>query len=437
MYIFFLFQIDASSLEEKNSSMPVITCLTEIYHPNIDTSDAYTYSNVCLNILDSAPPGSIGGLQSIVLGLIWLLKNPNLNDPLSPYFDGSVEEEIFAENVNLYMRGEDVEDYEFTKNFKVVDGQTIMDFDGSKTGAPKETQTVEHSEEKCNSMTDANSADKVDTHNMDLNGEHVLMNENTHPASPRDSHMSPDTERMKTNASVEGNSASEGHDGMDKTHSKVTKAGCMCVDEQNDDKRVNNTDALNSEIVETVEITVQPTNTNTDNTLINAQCANAEVVDDDEDDASDDTTDVILLCIGGELVMANKLFADDINDTQVAVVHEEKNCDAGKGINSVEETIINANDEINAPESVEISAPESDKMDVENGLCDNATDIGNDQCSTPVRYSIFQKAQFRVKGACAHVLPGKLTVVPNVRSVVSRLFTFACISAKSYETFKI
>jgi len=133
------------------------------------------------------------------------------------------------------MRGEDVEDYEFTKNFKVVDGQTIMDVDGSKTSAPKETQTVEHSEEKCNSMTDANSADKVDTHNMDLNGEHVLMNENTHPASPRDSQTSPDTER---NASVEGNSASAGHDGEDKAQSKETEAECTCVDEHNDDKRV-------------------------------------------------------------------------------------------------------------------------------------------------------------------------------------------------------
>ena len=117
--------------------------------------------------------------------------------------------------------------------------------------------------------------------------------------------------------------------------------------------------------------------------------------------------------------------------------YEEKNCDAGKGINSVEETTINANFEINAQESDQISAPECDKMDVENGLCDNATDSGNDQCSTHVRYTIFQKARFKVKCVCANVLPGKLTVVPDVRRIVARLFTFACISVKSYEQFKI
>ena len=437
MYIFFLLQIDASSLEEKNSSMPVITCLTEIYHPNIDPYDAYTDSNVCLNILDSALPGSIGGLQSVVLGLIWLLKNPNLDDTLSPYFDGRVEEDIFAENVNLYMRGEAVGDYVFTKNFKVVDGQTIMEVDGLKTGAPKETQTAEHSEEKCNAMTDGNSADEVDTHNMDLNGKHVLMNENTHSASQRDSQTSPDTERMNTNASVEGSSSSAGHDVEDKAQSKETEAECTYVDKQNYNKRVNNTNTLNCEIVETIETVVQHTNTNNHNTLTNAQCANAEVVDEDDDADSDDTTDVILLCIGGELVMANKFFADDINDTQVADVYEEKNCDAGKGINSVEETTINANFEINAPESDQISAPECDKIDVENGLYDNATDSGNDQCSTHVRYTIFQKARFKVKCVCANVLPGKLTVVPDVRRIVARLFTFACISVKSYEQFKI
>ena len=194
---------------------------------------------------------------------------------------------------------------------------------------------------------------------------------------------------------------------------------------------VYNTNALNSEIVEPIETNVQHTNTNNDNTLTNAQCANAVVVDDDDDDASDDTTDVILLCIEGELVMANRLFADDIYDTQVSNVNIEKNCDAGEGIDTciVEGTTINANDEI--------SASESDEIDVGNGLCDNDTDSGNGQCSTPVRYSIFQKARFSVKCICAHVLPSKLTVVPDVRRMIARLFTFACISAKSYETFKI
>ena len=86
-----------------------MTCLTNIYHPNIDPTDQY--ANVCLNILDDWPPSY--GLQDLIQGILFLLHNPNLDDPLSPYFDDFYDEEEFAKNVRMSLRGEKVEGVTF------------------------------------------------------------------------------------------------------------------------------------------------------------------------------------------------------------------------------------------------------------------------------------------------------------------------------------
>ena len=85
--------------------VPTVTCLTNIYHPNIDPTE--TWVNVCMNIFDDWPP--CYGLQDCIQGLLFLLHNPNLSDPLSPYFDGSLDEEEFARNVRKSLLGEEVE----------------------------------------------------------------------------------------------------------------------------------------------------------------------------------------------------------------------------------------------------------------------------------------------------------------------------------------
>ena len=56
---------------------PKVTCLTKIYHPNIDLAGA-----VCLNILreDWRP---ILNIQNVIHGLIYLFLEPNPGDPLN------------------------------------------------------------------------------------------------------------------------------------------------------------------------------------------------------------------------------------------------------------------------------------------------------------------------------------------------------------------
>ena len=56
---------------------PKATCLTKIYHPNIDREGA-----VCLNIL-RADWKPVLGVNAVILGLIFLFIEPNPTDPLN------------------------------------------------------------------------------------------------------------------------------------------------------------------------------------------------------------------------------------------------------------------------------------------------------------------------------------------------------------------
>ena len=71
----YTFQVDVGSNYPFDA--PKCKCLTQIYHPNIDTS-----GNVCLNILrDDWKP--VLGINAVILGLIFLFIEPNPNDPLN------------------------------------------------------------------------------------------------------------------------------------------------------------------------------------------------------------------------------------------------------------------------------------------------------------------------------------------------------------------
>ncbi|XP_060607035.1 uncharacterized protein LOC132759302 [Ruditapes philippinarum] len=108
---------------------PVVWCNTEIYHPNIDTRDIDVSdegTNVCLNVLESGTWSSSFGLEGTILGLLFLMHNPNLEDPLSSHFEGNDDDECFRENVKKYMAGEKLfGDVLFDKDFKVIDGILI------------------------------------------------------------------------------------------------------------------------------------------------------------------------------------------------------------------------------------------------------------------------------------------------------------------------
>lgn len=112
----YLFQITIPSGYEDDAP-PEVFCITDIYHPNIDTLDMFTTSspNVCLNLLDSGKWRRKFGLEAAVLGLVFLLHNPNLSEPLFGDIDRDME--TFENNVKKYMNGEDIEGRTFAADF--------------------------------------------------------------------------------------------------------------------------------------------------------------------------------------------------------------------------------------------------------------------------------------------------------------------------------
>ena len=98
---------------------PVVICETPIYHPNIDfsaepdTYDDTCTSNVCVSLLDDWEPSY--GLEDCIQGLLFLFYQPNLEDPLSEWFD-SDDYSSFAEGVKLSLEGGTISGYDFPVN---------------------------------------------------------------------------------------------------------------------------------------------------------------------------------------------------------------------------------------------------------------------------------------------------------------------------------
>lgn len=107
----FDFELDVSS--EYPACPPVVHCMTQIYHPNIDFSDES--GEVCLNLLDELWTSNMT-LEDVVQGLLFLLQHPNIEDPLSCLFSGSEDEEEFKRNVRRALKGEDVDGVPFERN---------------------------------------------------------------------------------------------------------------------------------------------------------------------------------------------------------------------------------------------------------------------------------------------------------------------------------
>ena len=76
---------------------PTVICETPIYHPNINTTSRPVLgleSNVCLSILDYGTWKRKYGLESIVKSLVYLVKNPNIDSPLTPGFSNNTMEDF-------------------------------------------------------------------------------------------------------------------------------------------------------------------------------------------------------------------------------------------------------------------------------------------------------------------------------------------------------
>ena len=91
---------------------PSVKCVTVIYHPNIDSDNG----DICLNLFSEW--SETNNLEDCVQGLLFLLYNPNLEDPLSPLFDPEEDSnpELFAERVRISLEGGDVDGTTFERN---------------------------------------------------------------------------------------------------------------------------------------------------------------------------------------------------------------------------------------------------------------------------------------------------------------------------------
>ncbi|XP_022082942.1 spore wall protein 2-like [Acanthaster planci] len=99
---------------------PSVSCKTMIYHPNIDTIEGD--GEICLNLLDDDNWSASMTLEDVVQGILFLLYNPNLEDPLNVLIGPGMDEEEFADNVRQSLDGGDVEGYYFERN-QVVRGE--------------------------------------------------------------------------------------------------------------------------------------------------------------------------------------------------------------------------------------------------------------------------------------------------------------------------
>ncbi len=90
---------------------PRCTCMTKIYHPNIDLS-----GNVCLNIL-RADWKPILGINIVILGLKMLFLEPNSNDPLNHEAASVMRNDpvLFKNNVKKSLKGQTVDGQSFPK----------------------------------------------------------------------------------------------------------------------------------------------------------------------------------------------------------------------------------------------------------------------------------------------------------------------------------
>lgn len=90
---------------------PKCHCETQIYHPNIDLQ-----GNVCLNIL-RADWKPVLGINTVILGLIFLFIEPNPNDPLNKEASELMRtnEAAFKDKVKRSLKGGVIDGVNFPK----------------------------------------------------------------------------------------------------------------------------------------------------------------------------------------------------------------------------------------------------------------------------------------------------------------------------------
>ena len=106
----YIFQIESSADNEYPDYQPIVSCITPIYHPNIDTTYNNLHNNVCLSTLSDWDGGPTSTFEDLLQGLMFLFHSPNCDDPLTSYV--STDPEEFVRNVRISIEGGDIEDFE-------------------------------------------------------------------------------------------------------------------------------------------------------------------------------------------------------------------------------------------------------------------------------------------------------------------------------------
>ena len=137
----FDFELDIS--HHYPSFPPSVRALTKMYHPNVEFSgdeEDEDDGGVCLNLLDELWTSSMT-LEDVVQGLLFLLHNPNLEDPLGSLFSGSDDEEEFLRNVRRSLRGGKVAGMQFQRN--LLDGYESDCEEDENDDAPGDRDNLE------------------------------------------------------------------------------------------------------------------------------------------------------------------------------------------------------------------------------------------------------------------------------------------------------
>lgn len=113
----FVFAIEASPDGDYPETQPVVSCLTRIYHPNIDTAYGNCYNNVCVSTLNDWDGGPTSTLADLLQGLMFIFQYPNVDDPLTS--NVTTDELEFQKNVRISIEGGCIEDFDQDDTFEM------------------------------------------------------------------------------------------------------------------------------------------------------------------------------------------------------------------------------------------------------------------------------------------------------------------------------
>ena len=147
--------------ENYPDAAPSVNCNTTIYHPNIDTS-----GDVCLNLLSDDWESNFS-LEDVVQGLLFLLYNPNLDDPLNEYFEEMTDHEEFESNVVISLQGGNVEGLMYERNqVEDSENESVVDRGSFESMKPvgvdiNEDGALDSEEDSCTTESDGRQHGKT------------------------------------------------------------------------------------------------------------------------------------------------------------------------------------------------------------------------------------------------------------------------------------